>query len=51
MRGESLIRLIGRRTFTRYNNAISGKPTKRTAKQKHDDRLNMATEIIKAMCG
>lgn len=51
MRGEGLIRLIGCRIFTRYNNAINGKAVKRTAKQKHHDRLNVATEIIKSICG
>lgn len=51
MRGMSLIRLISLRTFTRLNNAIEGKDTKRTKKQKQTDRLNLATEIIKAICG
>lgn len=51
MKGMSLIRLISLRFFTRLNNTIEGKTTKRTKKQRHNDRLNLATEIIKTICG
>lgn len=51
MRGAGLIKLVSRRAFTRYNNAILGKARKRTAKQKRKDRMNLATEIVKAICG